>query len=74
MFCGVATLLAIVIVFVLTASAGGVVGLLGDADDDDELEFELHAAMTQAVAIAAMKRLRDFTVFILPLDSTRAAA
>src|SRR5437764_5311876 len=74
MFCGVATLLLMVIVVVLTASAGGVVGLLGDAADDDELEFELQAPMAHAPAIAITRqRLRRFTIFILPLDSTRAA-
>ena len=64
-----------VIVFVLTAPAGGVVGLLGDADDDDELEFELQAPMAHAAATTvAMHRVRGFTVFIPPLDSTGAAA
>ena len=61
--------------FVVEASAGGVVGLLGEADDDDELEFELQAPRAHAAVIAVtMQRWRGFTVFILPLDSTGAAA
>src|SRR5205823_4233597 len=73
MFFGATTLFAIVIVFELTASDGAAVGVLGDGDD--ELEFEPQATMAQAPAIAtAMQTLRGFTVFILPLDSTRSAA
>jgi hypothetical protein len=49
MFFGVAVLLAMVIVFVATAPAGGVVGLLGPPDELEEL-LDPHAMMAPAAA------------------------
>jgi hypothetical protein len=51
MFLGVAVLLLMVMVFVATAPAGGVVGLLGPPDDELEL-LEPHARIVPAAAAA----------------------
>jgi hypothetical protein len=63
MFLGVATLFVIVIVFVLTASAGAVVGLLGPVVELDP-ELLPHAAIANAPRLAMTRAKRNLPVLI----------
>ena len=63
MFLGVATLFVIVIVFVLTASVGAVVGLLGPVVELDP-ELLPHAVIRNAAKLAIPRANRNLPVLI----------
>ena len=71
MFFGVAVLLLIVMVLVVTAPAGVVLGLAGDELDELELPEPPHATIANAAAAAnatAVHPLRFVLIYIAPLD------